>query len=107
MEDGNNGLAQCAPLHYWAGHLASYQEYIIRLGIQHNVHFKGKQSQFQNDLLESMAFILPSRREGMSNALLEAMSLGVTCIATDISGNQDLLRNKINGLLVPLRMKWL
>ncbi len=84
------------------GNLASYQEYITRLGIQHNVHFTGKQSQFQNDLLESMAFILPSRREGMSNALLEAMSLGVTCIATDISGNQDLLKNKINGLLVPV-----
>ncbi|HZX74473.1 MAG TPA: glycosyltransferase family 4 protein [Cyclobacteriaceae bacterium] len=84
------------------GHLDGYTQYAEELGIEKNIHFLGKQSQFQHHLIESSAFILPSRREGMSNALLEAMALGVTCIATDISGNQDLIQNKVNGLLIPV-----
>jgi glycosyltransferase involved in cell wall biosynthesis len=52
-------------------------------------------------LLSSRLFVLPSRGEGLSNALLEAMSLGIPCVATDISGSQDLIRNRVNGLLVP------
>lgn len=34
-------------------------------------------------------FVLPSLREGMPNALLEALGCGLTCIATDIPGNVD------------------
>jgi glycosyltransferase involved in cell wall biosynthesis len=45
-------------------------------------------------------FILPSRREGMSNALMEAMMYGMPVIATDISGNQDLIDDEKGGYLV-------
>jgi glycosyltransferase involved in cell wall biosynthesis len=45
-------------------------------------------------------FVLPSRWEGMPNALLEAMSCEVPCIATRVSGSEDILINGINGLLV-------
>ena len=37
----------------------------------------------------------------MSNALLEAMLNGVPCIASNISGNQDIIVDGVNGLLVP------
>jgi glycosyltransferase involved in cell wall biosynthesis len=36
-------------------------------------------------------FILHSRAEGLSNALMEAMSAGLPCIATNIGGNSDLI----------------
>jgi len=36
----------------------------------------------------------------MSNALLEAMALGMPCIATNISGSNDLIINYKNGILV-------
>jgi glycosyltransferase involved in cell wall biosynthesis len=42
-------------------------------------------------LKEADLFILPSRTEGVSNALLEAMSYGIPCIATDVGGNPEAL----------------
>lgn len=46
--------------------------------------------------------VLPSRREGLSNSLLEAMANGVACIANDIPPNREVLADGTAGLLVPL-----
>ena len=45
------------------------------------------------------AFALASDFEGMSNSLMEAMSLGLPCIASDISPNRELITNGETGLL--------
>jgi glycosyltransferase involved in cell wall biosynthesis len=47
-------------------------------------------------------FVLPSRREGLSNALLEAMAAGLSCIANDIPPNREVLNNGEAGILVPV-----
>lgn len=47
-------------------------------------------------------FVLPSRYEGLSNALLEAMSYGLACIANDIPPNREALDNGRSGVLVPV-----
>jgi glycosyltransferase involved in cell wall biosynthesis len=47
-------------------------------------------------------FVLPSRREGMSNALLEAMAAGLPCIANDIPANREVLDDGRAGVLVPV-----
>jgi len=47
-------------------------------------------------------FVLPSRREGLSNALLEAMSFGLPCIANDIPPNREVLDDGSGGVLVPV-----
>lgn len=70
------------------------------LGVRDSVSFIGFVGDVRPYLLSSYLFVIPSREEGMSNALLEAMSLGMPCVATDISGNQDLIQHKVNGLLV-------
>lgn len=44
--------------------------------------------------------MLPSRMEGFSQALLEAMALGKPVIASAVGGNLDLVRHGIDGLLV-------
>jgi glycosyltransferase involved in cell wall biosynthesis len=50
------------------------------------------------DLLELV--LLPSRSEGLSQALLEAMALGKPVIASDSTGNRDLITNAMDGRLV-------
>lgn len=45
-------------------------------------------------------FVLPSRSEGMSNALLEAMASGLPIVATDVGGNSEVLEGGRCGVLV-------
>jgi glycosyltransferase involved in cell wall biosynthesis len=47
-------------------------------------------------------FILPSREEGMSIALLEAMALGMPLVASSIPGNHRLLQDFQHGRLAPV-----
>jgi glycosyltransferase involved in cell wall biosynthesis len=48
-------------------------------------------------------FVLPSLAEGMSNALLEAMSVGLACVATRVGGNSEVIEDGISGLLFEAR----
>ncbi len=54
------------------------------------------------DLLRSMdIFVLPSRAEGISNTILEAMASGVPVVATRVGGNPELVEDGVTGVLVP------
>ncbi len=70
------------------------------LGIRDSVEFLGTRSDVTRLVQSADVFVLPSRWEGMANALLEAMASGVPCIATRVSGSEDLIQHGINGLLV-------
>ena len=48
-------------------------------------------------------FLLPSLEEGISNAVIEAMALGLPVISTDCGGMGEVIRNSENGFLVPVR----
>lgn len=70
------------------------------LGLTNSVQFMGLQQNIIPQLHEAGIAVLPSRWEGMPNALLEAMACGLPCVATRVSGNKDLVQHHINGLLV-------
>ena len=55
------------------------------------IRFVGRTSTPREFLTELDVFVLPSRSEGMSNALLEAMAAGLPCIATDVGSNRSVL----------------
>lgn len=76
---------------------------IAKLGLEKHIEIHNRTNNIIRELLASDAFIMNSNFEGFPNALLEAMALGLPCIATDCkTGPSDLIQSGINGLLVPL-----
>ncbi|HUQ65008.1 MAG TPA: glycosyltransferase family 4 protein, partial [Flavitalea sp.] len=83
------------------GNLSAYRQYVKEHNIQSSVIFLGKHNNVHELMLNTDIFVLPSRREGMPNVLMEAMLTGVPCIGTSISGSQDLLEGGECGIIVP------
>ena len=46
-------------------------------------------------------FVMPSYREGFPNAVLEAGAMGLPSIVTDINGSSEIIKDGVNGLIVP------
>lgn len=74
---------------------------IQSLGLSANVHFLGAREDVYSILNMSDVFCLPSRSEGFSNALIEAMASRLPCVATDVGGNREALVHGMNGFIVP------
>jgi glycosyltransferase involved in cell wall biosynthesis len=70
------------------------------LGIADSVEFAGFQSNIPMQFHQGDLAVLPSRFEGMPNAVLEAMACGLPCVATRVSGSEDIIQHGTNGLLV-------
>lgn len=76
-------------------------EYIKEKDLESKVILHGRTNNIQKVLLDSDLYILSSEAEGMPNSLMEAMAIGLPCIATDCkTGPSDLIDNKINGVLI-------
>ncbi|QBD78391.1 glycosyltransferase family 1 protein [Ktedonosporobacter rubrisoli] len=71
------------------------------LDIMDSVEFLGTRQDVLEMLQKAWGFVIPSRWEGMPNALIEAMACGLPCVATRVSGSEDAIIDGINGLLVP------
>jgi glycosyltransferase involved in cell wall biosynthesis len=70
------------------------------LGIAKNVFFK-PEVQDTKDMLSAMdIFVLPSLKEGLGLALMEAMAGGLAVIGSDVGGIRSLIKDGVNGLLV-------
>lgn len=67
----------------------------------HSVRFLGAIEDPSTILRFCNLFVLPSREEGMSIALLEAMALGMPIVASDIPGNRRLIVDGMHGRLAP------
>ena len=79
-----------------------WREYARGLGCLDSVSFAGRQSHPELFYAKALAFLLPSRVEGMSNALLEAQSWGLACVVSDIPANRAVIRDGDTGIVVPV-----
>lgn len=85
------------------GQLKEQHEQLAKeLHVSDRLHFLG----YRNDVIKIMKscdiFVFPSKREGLSVALMEAMACGLPCVVSKIRGNEDLIENGKGGYCVDL-----
>lgn len=76
------------------------RDFTVRENLQESVTFAGFQTEMQKYLQAADFFVFPSENEALSIALLEALSCELPCMASDISGNRDIIENNVNGRLI-------
>ncbi|MGB4407772.1 MAG: glycosyltransferase [Sphaerochaeta sp.] len=83
---------------------SALEEQRKRLGLQGSVFLPGNEKDLFARLQEAELFVLSSNFEGMPNALIEAMAMGLPCITTDYSeGRGTVITDTVNGLVVSCR----
>lgn len=79
------------------------QQYINISGLSDKITLMGRCECLNEVLPHAEIFALSSNYEGMSNALIEAMYVGIPVVTTAVSGTEELIESGRNGLVVPIK----
>lgn len=82
-------------------YFAELESLAAQLGIADRVDFTGGVSDLPGFFSDATLFVLPSRSEGFSNAIIEAMAGGLPVVATNVGGNAEAVADGITGSIVP------
>ena len=74
---------------------------VINRNLTDRIHFAGWKPNIAQLLKASFCLVLPSRWEGLPNAVLEAMAAGLPVISTRVEGTEDLVTPDVTGILIP------
>ena len=88
---------------YGEGSLRNKLEQLISsLDMNDKIFLMGNIDEIQDKMNDADIFVLASKYEGMPNALMEAMAMGMACISTDCpcGGPKFLIKNFKNGILI-------
>jgi len=80
---------------------AQFEQQVSSLGLAQNFLFLGSRADIPDILAACDIAVLPSRAEGLSNALLEYLAAGLPTIASRVGGNSEVVEDGANGFLVP------
>lgn len=80
-------------------------EYVDKNKLENVVIFQPFSSNVHQEIIQDAMYVNSSVTEGLCNAMLEAMAIGMPVVCTDcpIGGARDTIENEVNGLLVPIR----
>ena len=80
------------------------EKLVKNCGVANKVKMPGYVSSLGDKIRDASIFVLSSNFEGMPNALMEAMALGLTCISTDcpVGGPRSLIKTGENGIIIPV-----
>jgi glycosyltransferase involved in cell wall biosynthesis len=82
-------------------YFAELQSLVRDLGLADHFHFAGGVTNLREHLSAADIFVLPSRSEGFSNAIVEAMAASLPVVATDVGGNAEAVKDGVSGFIVP------
>jgi len=74
---------------------------IAHFGLGDRVWLAGERKDIPDVIRAMDVFVLPSRAEGISNTMIEAMACGVPVVATEVGGNAELVDHGCTGGLAP------
>jgi sugar transferase (PEP-CTERM/EpsH1 system associated) len=80
---------------------AEVEDVLARARAAHLAWLPGERADVPAVLRGFDCFVLPSRAEGISNTILEAMATGLPVVATNVGGNPELVDDGATGALVP------
>ena len=78
------------------------ESFVRELGVEEHVLLPGNVTDIHDRIKDAEMFVLSSDYEGMPNALIEAMCLGLPSVSTKVSGATDLIKDHENGILTDL-----
>lgn len=83
---------------------AELHKKIEELGLENRAFLMGRSNNLHEEIKSAKIFVLPSDFEGLPNALMEAMALGLPCISTDCpcGGPRMIIADGENGILIPV-----
>lgn len=84
------------------GYRHQVESMVSGMGLEGKVILPGAVKGVWDEIVNAECFVMTSWFEGMPNALLEAMCLGLPCVSTKVSGAVDLIESGTNGILVDL-----
>lgn len=78
------------------------KKYVADNKLEERVLFMGNSNKLEELIIDASVFVLSSKYEGMPNALMEAMAMGLPVVSTDCpcGGPREIIENGVNGLLV-------
>jgi glycosyltransferase involved in cell wall biosynthesis len=82
-------------------YFAELQKLVSELKLDGRFHFVGGVTDLREYLSAAEVFVLPSRSEGFSNAIVEAMAAALPVVATNVGGNAEAVQDGVSGIIVP------